>query len=161
MKNLILIGFKSAGKTTLGQKVAAKLHCSFVDTDDFFQPSPREVVRQIGEASFRALEQEFLQTLSSVTRYVIATGGGIVLDPGNRHLLRELGIVVHLQTLKETIKNRIFSSELPTFLEGSNAEERFEETYHDRLGIYTSMAHHNIITEAELWEVIRLDPFSE
>ena len=161
MKNLILIGFKSAGKTTLGRHASMQLKRPLIDIDDFFQPSPREVYRALGRERFRELEKGFLQTISSVVGHLIVAGGGVVLDADNCTFLRHLGTVVHLQTPKEVIKKRVFSSELPAFLEMPRPEEHFEEIYKDRLGIYLSVAHHNIITEADLWEVIRLDPFSE
>lgn len=160
MNNLILIGFKSAGKTTLGRCIASKLQRPFIDTDDLFHEPPHEVHDKIGEELFREQEKTYLQTLAHRSGSIIATGGGIVLDASNRHFLRHLGTVVHLHTPKEIIKERIFSSRLPTFLKGPHPEAQFESLYHNRLGIYLSIAHHSVITEDELWEVIHSDPFS-
>lgn len=160
MNNLILIGFKSAGKTTLGRLIASKLRRSFIDMDDLFEEPSRLLYQKLGERAFRELETSYLKSLSSLQGYVIATGGGTVCDPGNCLVLRQLGTIVHLNIPKEIIRQRIFSSELPAFLEGSNPNEKFESLYHNRLGIYKKIAHHNIRTEDELWEVIRSDPFS-
>jgi shikimate kinase len=160
LNNLIIIGFKSAGKTTMGQSVALKLGKQFIDVDDLFKEPPAHLYRRVGAESFREQEKMHLQSLSSLSGGVIATGGGVVCDADNCHFLRKLGLVVHLHTPKEIIKERIFSSQLPIFLEGPHPEARFERLYYNRLGIYTAIAHHCIITEDELWEVIRLDPFS-
>ena len=141
---MILIGFKSAGKTTLGKKVAEALHRPFIDTDDLFEAPPRELYNKLGEVQFRDLEKLLIRKLQ-VTGHVIATGGGVPLDPDNQSFLRALGTVIFLNTPKEVITDR---------------QPRFLEQYEERLGIYRSMAHHVIQTESELWEVIRLDPFS-
>ena len=160
MNNLILIGFKSAGKTTLGRWIASQLGRSFIDTDDLFIESPRVSYQKLGEAEFRDLEKSLLHSLLSLQGCVIATGGGLVCDPDNCLILRQLGTLIHLDTPKEIIRERIFASDLPAFLAGSNPAEKFESLYHNRLGIYKEIAHHSIRTEEELWEVIHSDPFS-
>lgn len=148
MNNLILIGFKGSGKTTLGKKVASLLGLPFVDTDDLFKEPAAVVYRKLGKDAFRALERDVLQCLK-VSRHVIATGGGMPLLKENRLALRALGTVVHLKTPRDMIEERIGHG------------HPFLSDYDNRLGIYNEVAHHSIITEDELWEVIRLDPFSE
>jgi shikimate kinase len=149
LNNLILIGFKAAGKTTLGQKVASALSRPFIDTDDLFEELPSILYRKIGDELFRALEKKHLHTLQHLKGYVIATGGGTPLDSDNRAVLASLGTIVHLETPKEVILQRL------------GAGHHFLPDYDNRLGIYRTIAHHNVITEDALWEVIRLDPFSE
>lgn len=145
MNNLILIGFKGAGKTTLGRQIATKLQRPLIDTDDLFEEPPKVLYQKIGAQLFYAKEKELIQSLKHVTGAVIATGGGTPLLNGD--FLRQLGTVVHLQTPCAVIEERI----------GSHP---FLAEYDMRLGIYQKIAHHNITTEDELWEVIRLDPFS-
>ena len=145
MNNLILIGFKSAGKTTLGKKIAQQLNRPFIDTDDLLGEPPRELFDRVGEKEFRAIESSKLLSLQHLKGHVIATGGGTILNPSNRDFLSQLGTVVFLNTPKSIIASR-----LPRFL----------SKYEARLGIYTSMAHHVVTCEDQLWEVIRLDPFS-
>lgn len=145
MNNLILIGFKAAGKTTLGKKIALQLNRPFIDTDDLFDEAPRDLFDRLGEKEFRALESSKLLSLEHLTGHVIATGGGTILNANNRDFLSQLGTVVFLNTPRSIIESR-----LPRFL----------SKYEARLGIYTSMAHHVVTGEDQLWEVIRLDPFS-
>ncbi|MGH2639476.1 MAG: shikimate kinase, partial [Rhabdochlamydiaceae bacterium] len=131
MNNLVLIGFKAAGKTTLGRRVAAKLQKHFIDTDDLFEEPPPILYQKLGEVAFRAREQELLQMLKNLSGCVIATGGGSALNPENRVLLRSLGTIIHLHTPKEIIEQRIG----PT--------HPFLPDYDNRLGIYTTIAHHS------------------
>lgn len=145
MNNLILIGFKAAGKTTLGKKIAQQLNRPFIDTDDLFDEAPRPLFDRLGEKAFRALESSKILSLEHLTGHVISTGGGTILNPTNRDFLSQLGTVVFLNTPRSIIESR-----LPRFL----------SKYEARLGIYTSMAHHVVTGEDQLWEVIRLDPFS-
>jgi shikimate kinase len=149
LNNLILIGFKAAGKTTLGRKIATQLARPFIDTDDFFEQPPPILYKKLGEQAFRMLEKEHLQVLKNLSGSIIATGGGVPLDPSNRALLQNIGTIVHVNTPKEVIEQRIGST------------HHFLPDYDNRLGIYTTIAHHSISTEDELWEVIRLDPFSD
>ncbi len=144
MNNIILIGFKGAGKTTLGHKIAAKLQKPFIDTDDLFGEDPKLLYLKLGREAFYAKEKELLQTLTHLTGHVIATGGGTPLQ--NRELLCALGTVILLNTPRSTIEKRI----------GLN--HSFLHEYEMRLGIYKAIAHHSITTEDEVWEVIHLDP---
>lgn len=157
MNNLILIGFKAAGKTTLGRLVASKLQKPFIDTDELFTEPPHTLYEKLGEEQFRKEEQAHLQTLTHLSGHVISTGGGVGCDLSQGPFLRGLGTVIHLHTPKEVIRERLLSSRVPLFLKGSN----FDLLYHYRLGIYLEIAHHSIVTEDDLWAVIHLDPFSE
>ncbi len=150
LNNLILIGFKSAGKTTLGRKAAEKYNKPFIDTDELLGEPAAAVHERLGEKGFRALEKTLLYTLKDLTGRVIATGGGVPLDPENQKLLRELGTIVHVNTPKEIIRERIKNGPMPTFLKGFD----FDDVYDFRLRIYESVAHYSISGEDELWEAI-------
>ncbi|HTD29152.1 MAG TPA: shikimate kinase [Xanthomonadaceae bacterium] len=98
--NLVFVGPMGAGKTTIGTRVAAKLALRFVDIDQRLQEITGARVPLIfeceGEAGFRARESALIAELCSDSGLLIATGGGAVLDPANRAVLRERGFVVHL-----------------------------------------------------------------
>lgn len=85
-----------AGKTTIGQALAAKLHWRFVDLDDLIQSRERrtvsEIFQQSGETAFRDLERQLLrETIAAPTiaRTVLSLGGGAFIDNTNQQLLRE------------------------------------------------------------------------
>lgn len=140
--NILLFGFKGCGKTTLGKQTAARLGRSFLDTDLLLEKlywkqtgekkSFREIFQTIGEERFRALESEVLHSLSSTQNTLIATGGGIILNPKNLPILAKLGQLVYLKVSKETLKKRILSGSLPAFLDPEHPEESFEKIYEER-----------------------------
>jgi shikimate kinase/3-dehydroquinate synthase len=107
MKNVIITGFAGTGKTVVGQAVAGLLGWTFVDTDDVLERLAAKSIEAIfaddGEEAFRALESKALAEVCSGAQQVIATGGGMVIDPANQTLMRESGFVVCLEATPETI----------------------------------------------------------
>lgn len=97
---IVLVGPTGAGKTTIGARVAQRLGRAFVDLDARIEAATgrriADVFAQDGEPAFRALESAALRDALVEHDAVIATGAGIVLDEGNRRLLREQARVVHL-----------------------------------------------------------------
>ena len=69
-----------------------------------------------GEAAFRALESKALIEVCKDDKQVIATGGGMVIDPANQTLMNESGFVVCLEASPETIIQRLFLTRLPVNL---------------------------------------------
>ena len=100
MKNLYLCGFMGAGKTTLSRLAAARLHTRAADTDDLVAErcgmAIPEIFARYGEAYFRRQETEALRETARLSGAVIATGGGLVLDPGNVAIIRRLGLLLYL-----------------------------------------------------------------
>lgn len=98
---VILVGFMGAGKTVCGRLLARRLGRCFVETDDLIVAregrSIPEIFRRDGEARFRELEGEVLESLRLKTDHVIATGGGLPCRPGRMEVLRALGTVVWLR----------------------------------------------------------------
>jgi shikimate kinase len=98
--NLWLTGFMGAGKTTAGRRLARLLRLPFVDTDVEIEREHgpiAEIFENDGEDRFRALESSLIATLALGTDAVVAVGGGAVLSPENRAVMRAAGAVVHLQ----------------------------------------------------------------
>jgi shikimate kinase len=148
--NIILIGFKSAGKTTVGKKLAAKLGRSFIDVDDkiagIYQRSHggRMTARQIyikqGDAGYRVLEKEAILTLGTIENAIIATGGGSVCDPENAKVLGRDGKFVYLDAPKEIIQKRIGEDASLSFLDLKHPARNFEQTFAGRQKIYKETA---------------------
>lgn len=109
--NLILTGLMGCGKTTVGRLIADQLGWTLIDTDRLIEEttgcSIPVLFREKGEAFFRRVEKETIQGLVGRTRTVVATGGGAVLDEGNRRVLQALGLVVYLQTTPEALAARV------------------------------------------------------
>jgi shikimate kinase len=98
MKNLVLVGFMGSGKTDAGKLAATKLGMKFVDTDQVMEQRHNQPISEIfkmkGEAFFRQNERALIRELASQQDRVIATGGGVVLDPNNTRNLSSNGVVI-------------------------------------------------------------------
>ena len=102
LKNIVLIGFMGSGKSSIARELSHALGYPMVDTDALIVEQAGKPIRKIfedeGEDAFRDLESTILRNLegSQPTRRIIATGGGVILRPENREILRRLGFVVWL-----------------------------------------------------------------
>jgi shikimate kinase len=109
--NIILVGYRCTGKTTVGRLLAQRLGWPFADVDDHIEASAGRSVADIfaaeGEAGFRAREAAALEELSARVGCVIATGGGAVLREANRRLLKARGFVVWLTASPEALWVRL------------------------------------------------------
>ena len=99
-KNLILIGLPGSGKTTVGRLTAARLGLSFADCDTLMETAEGMIISAIfdrkGETYFRAAESRILAELCGGSGWVIATGGGTVVEEKNRKIIKRSGFVVFL-----------------------------------------------------------------
>lgn len=144
MKQVLLIGFMGAGKTTVGQMLAKRLEVEFVDSDEVIVSkagmSIADYFEKKGEAAFRQLETDALKELASKPG-VIATGGGIVTSEGNREVLKQIHNVVFLKADPLVSLKRIINDEQvvrPLALEKSN--EEIVELSSSRLTLYEECA---------------------
>jgi shikimate kinase len=99
--NLVLVGPMGAGKTSIGRRLAEHLGLEFVDVDRSIEDRTGARIATIfdceGEQGFRARERTALAVLLSGHGLAAATGGGAVLDPASRELIRARGYTVWLQ----------------------------------------------------------------
>jgi shikimate kinase len=109
--NILLVGYRCTGKTTVGRLLAERLGWAFADVDDRIEAvagkSVAEIFASEGEAGFRDREGAALAELCERSASVIATGGGAVLREANRRLLRDRGFVVWLTAQPETLWERL------------------------------------------------------
>ncbi len=109
--NIALIGFMGAGKSTVGHLLAELLGFEFLDTDRVIEHRQNrkisEIFAQDGEARFRQLESDLCRELEAVPGRVIATGGGLAVDPANLASLKRHALVVCLWARPETLYERV------------------------------------------------------
>jgi len=110
-RNILLVGYRCTGKTTVGRRLAQQLGWPFVDVDDHIEAGAGRSVAEIfaaeSETGFRDRESTALAELCARSGYVIATGGGAVLREPNRRLLKANGLVVWLTAAPETLWKRM------------------------------------------------------
>ena len=141
---LVLIGPMGAGKSTLGRKLAKLLQMRFLDTDRMVSASHGPITKifeEKGEKHFRALESKALEKALK-TSAVVATGGGVVVTPGNRELLRDVPIVF-LDTNADWVLSRINLDKRPLLKSDPGMWERL---YQERLGYYRQLAAVTVVT---------------
>ncbi|MCL4787410.1 MAG: hypothetical protein KJ070_11535 [Verrucomicrobia bacterium] len=111
ISNLALIGFMGTGKSSVGRLVADQLRFTFLDTDDVLVSRAgkpiTEIFAQEGEAAFRQKECALVQELALRTRTVIATGGGLPVNPANLASLKTHALVMCLWASPEKIWERV------------------------------------------------------
>ncbi len=99
--NAILIGMPGAGKTLLGQEMAARMGREFADIDQLIEEqegmSIPEIFEKKGENYFRRIETEVLEKTCSRTGLVIATGGGVVKKKINYSIIKQNGVVIWIK----------------------------------------------------------------
>jgi shikimate kinase len=139
--SVAIVGYMGSGKTTLGLLLARALSVEFVDLDRVIVRSAGKAIPQIfaehGENHFRDLEYNaLLQTLDGGTPSVVACGGGTVVRPDNRTLLRDV-TTVFLREDTEVLYQRTRGTERP--LRAASLEE-FELRYAERLPLYREVA---------------------
>ncbi len=110
-RNIVITGFMGTGKTTVGRLLAERLGRPFIDTDaEIVQRmglSIPEIFAREGETGFRHIEQRICRFLAAQRGLVIATGGGMLVDAGNRSVMLASGTVVCLVASPEAIETRL------------------------------------------------------
>jgi len=152
--NLLLIGYRGAGKTTVGDLLAKRLGWRFVDTDEQIIEKAGKSISDIfateGEAGFRQRERTAIQNLRKFDRQVIALGGGTATEPENHNLLRRLGKTVWLRAPAVVLWSRI-SKDVGTAANRPNLTQvgglqEIEAVLAKREPIYESIADHIVDT---------------
>lgn len=110
-KNIVLIGFMGTGKTAVGMRLAQRIKREFIDTDKEIERitgrTIRDIFLKLGEVRFRSEETLVVNRMAGKKNMVIATGGGMVLNPKNLDTLQKNGILVCLEASPEDIFRRV------------------------------------------------------
>lgn len=142
--NIILVGLMGAGKTTIGRLLAKRLGKRFVDADHEVEARTGVSIPVIfeieGEAGFRRRESQVVEDLCRDSGLVIATGGGVVLSPGNREAIKGGGFVVYLCAPPELLYARTRNDRNRPLLQVADPLGRLRELYGQRDPLYREVA---------------------
>ncbi len=145
-----MAGFMGTGKSRIGWELSRRLQLTFIDTDRVIERVScmriSEIFELYGEAVFRDFETEIVHRCTRLDDVVISTGGGTVVRPRNRKLLRERGPVVVLQASPETIYKRTRRNRRP-MLEVGDPEERIRVLMAERTPYYDEVASVTVSTD--------------
>lgn len=158
MKGIILIGFMGAGKTTVGRLLSQETGMDHIDFDDKIVEEIGMTIQEYfdlhGEAAFRERETAVLKRYLDHNQ-VVSTGGGIVMRPENRELLKQMAPVVYLKTKPESFISRLkqdHTTVRPLVVSKSAAE--IQEVFEPRIPLYEESASIIIETDNRTPEVI-------
>ena len=152
--NLVLIGYRATGKTSVGTRLAEVLERPFVDLDQVLVReagrSVADIVAQDGWDEFRRLEKELVARYRDTRGQVLATGGGVILDPDNVAALRKNGILIWLTAEPAAIQARLAQDQprdanRPS-LTGADTVQEVEAVLQERAPLYQAAAQMSVDT---------------
>lgn len=133
-----------AGKTTVGRALARETGKTFYDSDHEVEARTGVRIATIfeieGEARFRAREHETITDLVQLDNVILATGGGVVLNPDNRRLLAENGTVVYLRAAIDDLLARTQNDKSRPLLQTANPRAKLAELFEARDPLYREIA---------------------
>ena len=150
--NIVLIGMRGSGKTTVGRILATKLEREFVEMDRLISQraglSIPEIVERYGWTKFRDMEEEIAGEVARLENIVNATGGGVVTREKNILELKRNGILVWLKAGVDSLLRRIGEDTTrPPLVSGRTPREDIEITLAERQSLYQNAADLVIDTE--------------
>jgi shikimate kinase len=150
--NVVLIGYRGTGKSTVGKTVAARLGRAVVSTDDEIVKrigrTIPEIVAQHGWDYFRNIESEICRELADRDGLVIDTGGGAILRPENVAALKKTGTLFWLTASVATIAQRIGrDTQRPSLTGTKSFVDEIEQVLRERTPKYQAAADHAVSTD--------------
>jgi shikimate kinase len=139
---IVLVGLMGVGKSTVGRRLAKRLGLPFVDSDTAIEDaagySAAEVFERFGEADFRDGERRLVARLVDGEVRVIATGGGVFVDPRTRDLLNNRAITVWLDAPIDILAERTSRRDTRPLLRNGDPKRTLERLAEERAPSYSS-----------------------
>lgn len=156
--NIVLIGMRGAGKTTVGRILAGKLGQELVEMDELIARKMRlsipETVQKYGWERFRDIEEEVTSEVAERDNIINATGGGVVTREKNVIKLKKKGILVWLKAGVDSLLERISEDNARPLLVGKTQREDMKITLKERKPLYKRAADLIIDTEGKTPEEV-------
>ncbi|MDO8552335.1 MAG: 3-phosphoshikimate 1-carboxyvinyltransferase [bacterium] len=143
--NIILIGMRGGGKTTVGRLLAQKLNKELIDIDDLIEEREgmkiAETVQKRGWEYFRDRESEIVSEVGKQKDTIISTGGGVIERPENVAVLKENGILIFLNAPADILAERIeHDPGRPALTNAASTREEIETVLAERKKLYEAAA---------------------
>ncbi len=150
--NIVLIGYRGSGKSSIGRALAARTGRAFVDTDQLIVETAgctiKDIFEREGEAGFRTRETAAILRACAADRQIIAAGGGAILRPENVAALTQNATVVWLTATPEVLYARIQAdaetSKTRPNLTTHGGPEEVKKILAARLPLYRAAANHEL-----------------
>jgi shikimate kinase len=130
MNNIYLVGFMGTGKTHIGKELAKKKKWRFIDLDDLIEFREKRRIGEIfakdGEPYFRRAEKAALKEVAGESKFVVACGGGVVIDPANIKIMKNTGTVICLAASADSILKRTAGLTHRPLLNVANPKKQIE-----------------------------------
>tara|TARA_Y100001970_G_C13822414_1_gene645551 strand:+ start:178 stop:657 length:480 start_codon:yes stop_codon:yes gene_type:complete len=136
------------GKTAISKNLSKILKVKHIDTDNVIESEQSSSIHDIiinkGEDVFRYLEKRCLEHFLNQKGFsVISAGGGIILDPDNRSLIKRKACAIHIKCSIDDILNRLTISSRP-LLYNTNKKKKLNSLWSERSSLYKAVAHKEI-----------------
>lgn len=139
-RTIALVGLMGVGKSTVGRRLAKRLDLPFADGDVEIESAAAmtvsDIFAQLGESEFRAGEARVMRRLLEGPRMVLATGGGAILNPETRDLLKNRAVTVWMRADLETIAARVQRRDTRPLLRGRDPLEALRQLAEARYPVY-------------------------
>jgi shikimate kinase len=156
--NLYLVGFMGTGKSTVGRVLAQRLGMALLDSDAEIERRAGTTIAEIfetrGEATFRELEREFVESGHPAEGCIVSCGGGLVLQEGMIARLRQRGVVVCLTARPETILARTQTHKTRPLLNVADPLGRITELLATREPVYRAAGTQVLTDYRPLGEIV-------
>jgi shikimate kinase len=150
--NVVLIGYRGTGKSSVGRILAERLGRELVSTDEAVIQRANlgipDIVARFGWDHFRDLESQVCRELAARDGLILDTGGGAILRPENVACLKAGGVLFWLTAGVGTIASRIGGdTQRPSLTGRKSFTDEIEEVLRERLPKYEAAADHRIATD--------------
>ncbi len=140
-RTLVLVGLMGAGKSSIGKRLAQRLHVPFRDADAEIEDAAgctiEEIFERHGEAAFRDGERRVIaRLLTDATPHVLATGGGAFMDPETRARIKEFGVSIWLRADLDVLLKRVKKRNNRPLLKRGDPREILERLIAERYPVY-------------------------
>ena len=139
-RTIALVGLMGVGKSTVGRRLAARLGLPFADGDAEIEEAAgmnvSDIFAELGEAEFRAGEARVMRRLLEGPRMVLATGGGAILNPDTRALMKAKATTVWLRADLEVVASRVQRRDTRPLLRGKDPLQALNAMAEVRYPVY-------------------------